>query len=160
VGVQIFLVLMLDAKLIYGLFNVRIVVQHFHTLIVRKKQPKLGTGGLTMAEYIKREALINELNEAPAYFDSGDIRYGIDIALHKVIKQPVADVVEVVRCKDCKFAIELDKHCEINRTTYKHCTLLRGDETKYVWHKYKKYYKDYSIVELDEFCSYGERVIK
>lgn len=70
---------------------------------------------------------------------------------------PSADVVEVVRCKNCKFAIELDKRCEINRTIYKHCTLLRGDETKNVWHKYKKYYKDYSIVELDDFCNCGER---
>lgn len=67
------------------------------------------------------------------------------------------DLVGVVRCKDCKHATELDKHCEINRTAYKHCSLLRGEETKYVWHKYKKYYKDYSLVELDEFCSFGER---
>lgn len=68
-----------------------------------------------------------------------------------------ADVVPVVRCKDCKYSRELDKHCEINRTAYLHCALLKGDETKYVWHKYKKYYKDYSIVEPDDFCSYGER---
>lgn len=64
---------------------------------------------------------------------------------------------EVVRCKDCNFATELDKHCDINRTAYKHCSLLRGDETRNVWHKYKKYYKDYSLVEADDFCSYGER---
>lgn len=55
-----------------------------------------------MAEYIEREALIKKLNEAPAYFDSGDIRYGIDIATQQVIEQPTADVVEVVRCKDCE----------------------------------------------------------
>ena len=72
-------------------------------------------------------------------------------------KQSTADAVEVVRCKDCIHAIELDKHCDINRTEYKHCTLLRGDETKYVWHKHKKYYKDYSIVEPNDYCSYGER---
>ena len=48
-----------------------------------------------MAEYIEREALIKKLNEAPAYFDSGDIRYGIDIATQQVIEQPTADVVEV-----------------------------------------------------------------
>lgn len=72
------------------------------------------------------------------------------------LSQP-ADVVEVVRCRDCKFATELDVHCEFNRKAYKHCSLLRGDETRNVWHKHKKYYKDYSIVELDEFCSYGER---
>ena len=48
-----------------------------------------------MAEYIERETLIEKLNEAPAYFDSGDIRYGIDIATSMVIEQPTADVVEV-----------------------------------------------------------------
>ena len=54
-----------------------------------------------MAEYIEREALIEKLNEVPAYFDNGDIRYGIDIATQQVIEQPTADVVEVVRCKNC-----------------------------------------------------------
>ena len=54
-----------------------------------------------MAEYIEREKLIEKLNEAPAYFDSGDIRYGIDIAIQQVIEQPTADVVEVVRCGQC-----------------------------------------------------------
>lgn len=73
------------------------------------------------------------------------------------ILTPTEDVVPVVRCKDCKFSRELDKHCEINRNAYMHCDLLKGDETKYVWHKYKKYHKDYSIVEPDDYCSYGER---
>lgn len=68
-----------------------------------------------------------------------------------------ADFVEVVRCKDCIHAIELDKHCEINRSAYKHCTLLRGEEENNVWHRYKKYYKDYSIVEPEGFCDSGER---
>lgn len=68
-----------------------------------------------------------------------------------------ADVVEVVRCKDCQCAQELDKHCDINRTAYKHCSLLRGEETNNVWHKYRKYYKDYSIVSLDDYCSSGEK---
>jgi hypothetical protein len=67
-----------------------------------------------------------------------------------------ADVVEVVRCKDCVHAVELDKHCDISRTAYRHCGLLRGEEIKNVWHKYKKYYKDYSIVSLDGFCDEGE----
>lgn len=63
---------------------------------------------------------------------------------------------ELVMCKECIYATELDKHCEINRTAYKHCGIWRGDETKMVWHKYKKYYKDYSLVSADDFCSYGE----
>lgn len=65
-------------------------------------------------------------------------------------------VIVPVRCKDCIHAVELDKHCDISRTAYRHCGLLRGEETKYVWHKYKKYYKDYSLVSLDGFCDEGE----
>ena len=65
-------------------------------------------------------------------------------------------MVEVVKCKDCIHAVELDKHCELNGNYYKHCTLFRGEETDLVWHKYKKYYKSYSIVEPDDFCNYGE----
>jgi hypothetical protein len=68
-----------------------------------------------------------------------------------------ADFAEMVRCKDCQYAEELDKHCEINRSAYKHCILLRGDETRNVWHKYAKYYKDYSLVESEDFCSAGIR---
>jgi hypothetical protein len=65
------------------------------------------------------------------------------------------DFVEVVRCGQCWFVEELEKHCVINRNAYKHCSLWRGDETRNVWHKYKKYYRDYSIVEADGFCSEG-----
>ena len=68
-----------------------------------------------------------------------------------------ADFVEVVRCKDCLYASEFDKHCELNRNAYRHCELWKGDETRNVWHKYRKYYKDYSIVEPDDFCSGGVR---
>lgn len=65
--------------------------------------------------------------------------------------------VLVVRCKDCVHAELLDRNCELAKGFYMHCKLWRGDEVKNVWHKYKKYYKDYSIVEHDDFCSYGER---
>ena len=115
-----------------------------------------------MAEYIEREALLYEMEDLkPINWTNSeaenraDIEYGVYREMIKL--QPSADVVEVVRCRDCKFATELDVHCEFNRKAYKHCSLLRGDETRNVWHKHKKYYKDYSIVELDEFCSYGER---
>lgn len=67
------------------------------------------------------------------------------------------DLARVVRCKDCLHAEELEKHCDINRNAYRHCNLWRGDETKNVWHKYGKYYREYSIVELDGFCSEGVR---
>lgn len=48
-----------------------------------------------MAEYIEREKLLEELEKIPAFFDSGDIRYGIEIAIDQTKKQPTADVVGV-----------------------------------------------------------------
>lgn len=46
--------------------------------------------------YIERETTIKELEKMPAYFESGDIRYGIIIAIDILEKQtPAADVVEV-----------------------------------------------------------------
>lgn len=69
-----------------------------------------------------------------------------------------ADVVEVVRCKDCIYAVPFDRNCEFNTSAYLHCGLLRGEEVKYVWHKYKKYYKDYSVVDRDGFCDSGEKM--
>lgn len=101
-----------------------------------------------MARYIDADAV-----------DFSPLKNEFDRARAKVVimGQPTADVVKVVRCKDCKYAVELDKHCEINRASYRHCTQGRGEEEEYVWHKYKKYFKGYSIVELDDYCSYGER---
>lgn len=59
------------------------------------EQRELGTGGLTMPEYIEREASIAELRKVPAYFYSGDISYGIQIAIDLITKQPTTDVAEV-----------------------------------------------------------------
>lgn len=69
------------------------------------------------------------------------------------------DYEKVVHCIDCMYCKPLDRNCELNSTTYKHCSVWRGEETKHVWHKYKKYYKDYSIVEYDGYCSHGEKKI-
>ena len=64
------------------------------------------------------------------------------------------------RCEDYIHSVPLDNNCELNTTMYLHCTLWRGEETKNVWHKYKKYYKDYSIVERDGFCDSAEEAEK
>ena len=68
------------------------------------------------------------------------------------------DAVEVVRCQNCIHAEPLDRNCELSTTHYLHCKLWRGEETKNVWHKYKKYYKDYSLVERDGYCDAGEKM--
>jgi hypothetical protein len=82
-------------------------------------------------EYIEREALVKELNKAPAYFGSGDIQYGLLIAKDIAEKQPTADVAEVVRCSRC-----VDLKAGVDGA---YC-----DRTKH-------------YVRFDDFCSYGER---
>ena len=52
-----------------------------------------------MAEYIEREALI-EIAEQQGHVSFDDI-----------INEPAADVVEVVRCKDCKYWHESTGFC-------------------------------------------------
>jgi hypothetical protein len=103
-----------------------------------------------MARYIDAELLKEVVLGWEPSLDDKQLEREIDT-------MPTADVVEVVRCSQCQYAEELDKHCEVNRGAYKHCSLWRGDETRNVWHKYKKYYRDYSIVEEDGFCSEGRR---
>ena len=75
-----------------------------------------------------------------------------------IVNAPTVDAVEVIRCQNCVHAEPLDRNCEINTCHYMHCKLWRGEETKNVWHKYKKYHKDYSLVERDGFCSDGAKM--
>ena len=109
-----------------------------------------------MAEYIERENAIESIKKHFPYRASSDFYDGQNDCINQLEALPAADVVKVVRCKDCKHCHELAPHCEFNRAAYFHCGLWRGDETKNVWHKYKKYYADYSIVEPNDFCSCGE----
>ena len=94
-----------------------------------------------MSEYIDRKKLLEELNQAPAYFDNGDIRYGIDIAFSEVLKQPIADVVSVVRCKDCKY-FEIDEEDELGECKCGYITVS---------------YNGALYPHRTDYCSYGER---
>jgi hypothetical protein len=87
-----------------------------------------------MDEYIEKEALKQRLEASPLFsnFKAGGIfiKEGI---LDLVEKHPAADVVEVVRCKDCKHARKLvsgDYSCLVDQR-------IAHNETDY--------------------CSYGER---
>ncbi len=77
--------------------------------------------------------------------------------LREVSDAPTVDAVSVVRCRACINAEPLERNCEVNANFYMHCRLWRGEECKNVWHKYKRYYRDYSLVKHDDFCSSGER---
>ena len=83
-----------------------------------------------MAEYIDREELIENLNKlSPEYYNA--------LINQLITKQPIADVLEVVRCKDCKHA------------TFYNC---KNDAC------YKGIICEYEIGTDDEnfYCIYGE----
>lgn len=97
---------------------------------------------------VSKEYLVDEAGFGASFY-----------VVHKsdIDNAPTVDAVEVVRCKDCVHATELDNHCELSRNLYRHCNMYRGDDTRHVWHKYKRYFKDYSLVAVDGFCDCGER---
>lgn len=90
-----------------------------------------------MSEYIKREDAVIEVERFGGYLDD-DMLYRIKLALGRL---PSADVVKVVRCKDCKYGkwkiSELD-----NKTKGYECAI-------------------HAVFENDfgdnGYCSYGER---
>lgn len=101
-----------------------------------------------MAEYIERERLRELLKDH--YFPT-DQEYesdrnwavgfnaGLDKALHKINYAPAADVVPVVRCKDCKhIRPEVDAYTQ--EVVGYWCCLL-----------------DLGSIEEKHFCSYGEK---
>ena len=117
-----------------------------------------------MAEYIERKAAMTVPvlpKEYRTYRTANlDDAYeaGWNDALENLRNIPAAkNLLPVVRCQDCTYAAPLDRNCELNTMAYLHCSIWHGEETKNVWHKYKKYYKDYSLVDRDGFCSSGER---
>lgn len=79
-----------------------------------------------MKEYIDRGALLKELERFPHLQMAGSI----------VRSMPKEDVVEVVRCKDCKYR---------GRS---HCPLRNKEESTG---------ELIDITYDDDFCSYGER---
>ena len=81
-----------------------------------------------MTEYIEREALMRNLK----HFAPEQLTPLIESLIQK---QPAADVVEVVRCKDCKY-------WQDNNGGYPH------EECKW---------SENETPDLDDFCSYGER---
>ena len=81
-----------------------------------------------LKEYIEREALMRNLK----HFAPEQLTPLVESLIQK---QPAADVVEVVRCKDCKY-------WQDNNGGYPH------EECKW---------SENETPDLDDFCSYGER---
>ena len=55
-----------------------------------------------MAEYIEREALLREIERREALM-VGDKLVSVDAMKSFIKNRPAVDVVEVVRCKDCRY---------------------------------------------------------
>lgn len=90
-----------------------------------------------MAEYIEREKLLFSISRNAKFF--GTIK-DIEQAGLIVRLEPAADVVKVVRCKDCKyykkgFAGEHSNYCDCHTVT-----------------SFEKFF-----CKPNDFCSYGER---
>ena len=90
------------------------------------------------AEYIEREALIEEAKHNKAVCQAiADIVDVKDI----INNTPAADVVEVVRCKDCEYASYWYGNDNLKNTTYL-CFLAEDEGVK---------------TFADDFCSRGKR---
>ena len=94
-----------------------------------------------MTEYIEREALIKRIEASLAFPNLGtDGFFLLGCVTDLIAAIPTADVVEVVRCKDCK-------HLEVinSREVYAKCIMTDLE------------FKPFDIDTRKHFCSYGER---
>ena len=86
-----------------------------------------------MTVYIKREDAIDTVLDV--YYNTPDIDLSGERLEAAILNIPAADVVEVVRCKDCLYSTE----------RYGHMECIHGVSYRNTWNK------------PDFFCSYGER---
>ena len=93
-----------------------------------------------MAEYIAREELLAQLRAMESYNASPMYRRGYDDCVEAILKAPAADVVPVVRCKDCKW------FADNNGGQWYGCQMFQV-----VW------ITPEDAPKPDDFCSYGER---
>ena len=104
-----------------------------------------------MSRYIDADALIEELQRCSRETWSKDINRAWwaqavkikDNIVRCIDRQPTADVVEVVRCKDCIHARNMPLGlCYLHTEPYDNAKGYKGDAV---------------CVEADDFCSCGER---
>lgn len=110
-----------------------------------------------MAEYIEREALLNRLKTKVKritpieesrdmfYHDSG-VNGALTRAMLEAENAPAADVVPVVRCKDCRYSRGLN---EKERLCVCDNALICKNSEAHV--------DGWNPVWPDDFCSYGEK---
>ena len=100
-----------------------------------------------MAEYIIREQAKQAiceyiLQQTVSKYPSEELckasRMGAEGAMYEIDYVPTADVVEVIRCKDCKRCYE--KRTKRNNQLMRFCMRMDGNEYQ---------------VNANDFCSYG-----
>lgn len=86
--------------------------------------------GKKMVDYISRQKAIEAIMDLPNCPNGYSDTYDKECIIGTIEEVPTADVVEVVRCKDCKHSIEdklfgglwcqhlTEKHCERNADFY------------------------------------------
>ena len=103
-----------------------------------------------MSKYINADLLNAKIYEEYDPSDNDDIHIGIGIVQDLLNEMPSADVVEVVRCKDCKYCTEQGDWCQ-NEKVQSMC-FTDGEVEFYFGDKRGHLYPD-----MDFFCKYGER---
>lgn len=108
-----------------------------------------------MAEYIEKHKVVNLLIELENEFQQLKPFKGFEHAMYRKLceaeiaigKLPAADVVQVLRCKGCKYFKNYGKTS----------LLIDGKNIKAGWcHRRARYDEEYRMPP-DGFCSYGER---
>ena len=89
-----------------------------------------------MAEYIEREAAFDAITDIAGKTSTHSAYEAVWKSARTLKKIPAADVVPVVRCKDCKYAY-------INSFSAASGVALCSSSAK--------------VMQQDDFCSYGER---
>ena len=91
--------------------------------------------------YVERDKAIAYVEEQYRLFKYDEDKQAIVEGCVEALKfTPTADVVEVVRCKDCKRCYE--KRTKRNNQLMRFCMRMEGNEYQ---------------VNANDFCSYGER---
>lgn len=99
-----------------------------------------------MAEYIERSLLLRRFNIDDMMNVNGTL-ISLRDAREKISNFPAADVVEVVRCKDCKHYAPEIEYCGI----HSHFVTRNGDFC------YPDESSEWKTFSPEDYCSQGER---
>ncbi len=102
-----------------------------------------------MTEYIDKQKSIRAINQYCNESDNGPLALytGIQIAQRIIFEQPAADVVEVVRCRECKHYSHNGSWCDI------FSKFIDDDGNPYE----PSESPNWIVFGDDDYCSHGER---